>query len=323
MSYPYDPEVDAMAAYAPPIDLTDIAASRELLSQATASLPPFAPEPGVELTQLIASGADADPPVDLFILRPDNTPTNTTRPALLWFHGGGFVLGDARESLPFLDAAARATGAITISVQHRLSPEATFPAPVDDAAAALHWVVAHAAELGLDPDRIALGGQSAGAAIAASLAQRLRDAGGPRIVFQLLDIPVTDDRVATESALHYGDGLLWNTSNAKLGWRAYLGDAEGQVPSYAAPARCEDLSGLPPAFVTVAQFDPLRDEGIEYARRLAQANVPTELHLYGGTFHGSSGIAADAAVSRRQNADLIAALGRAISPITPVNDERN
>ncbi|MEU6419636.1 alpha/beta hydrolase [Streptomyces spiralis] len=323
VSYPYDPEVDMVVSYAPPLDLTDIAAARELLAQATAGLPPFQPEAGVELTHLDASGAGDNPPVDLYMLRPSGGPTGQGRPALLWFHGGGFVLGDARESLPFLDAAVRLTGAIGISVQYSLAPEATFPAPIEEGLAALNWIVAHAEQLGVDPERIAVGGQSAGGAHAAGLALRLRDEGGPKIVFQLLDIPVTDDRLITQSAVEYTDGLVWNTKNAQLSWRAYLGDTGEPVSPYAAPARAEDLSGLPPAFITVNQFDPLRDEGIEYARRLAHAKVPAELHLYAGTFHGSSGIALAAEVSRRQNSDLVAALGRALAATVPVKDERN
>lgn len=321
MSYPYDPEVDATVPYAPPLDLIDIAAARELLNQAAAGMPPFEPSVGVEMTHLSASAADNAPPVDLYMVRPSGP--EQARPALLWFHGGGFVLGDALDSLPFLDAVAQQTGAIGISLQYRLAPEATFPAPIEEGLAALNWIVTHAEKLGIDPDRIALGGQSAGGAYAAGLALRLRDGDGPKIVFQLLDIPVTDDRVITQSATEYTDSLVWNRKNAELSWSAYLGDSGKPASPYAAPARAEDLSGLPPAFITINQFDPLRDEGLEYARRLAHANVPTELHLYAGTFHGSSGIALTADVSRRQNADLIAALQRGLTSTNPVNVERN
>ncbi|MGP6177728.1 alpha/beta hydrolase [Microbacterium sp. A196] len=295
-----------------------------MLAQATAGMPPFAPESGVTLVELHSGGSEQDaPPVDLFLVKPSEQSAANALPVLLWFHGGGFVFGNARESLPFLDAAVRQTGVIGISVQYSLAPEATFPTPIDEGLAALNWIIAHATELGIDPERIALGGQSAGGAFAAALALRSRDEGGPKIAFQLLDIPVTDDRIATPSVTDYADGLLWNTRNAQLSWEAYLGGTGEPVSPYAAPARAEDLTGLPPAFITVNQFDPLRDEGIEYARRLAHANVQTELHMYAGTFHGSSGIALTAAVSLRQNSDLIAALGRAFVTSVPVNDERN
>lgn len=322
MSYPYDPEVAAVAPYAPPLDLADIPAARAMLAELSAGVPPFNPEEGVDLIEVPAGDGGDGPPVDLYVLRPSGGEPSVGRPLLVWFHGGGFVLGDARESLPFLDAVVRSTGAVAVSVQYRLAPEATFPAPIDEGMGALTWLLDHAEAWGIDAGRVAVGGQSAGGAYAAGLTLRLRDEGGPRIMFQLLDIPVTDDRAATDSAANYADTLVWHTKNAALSWRAYLGDASGPVSPYAAPARSEDLAGLPPAFVTVNQFDPLRDEGIEYARRLAHANVPVELHLYAGTFHGSSGIAIAAEVSRRQNADLVAALARAFTSV-PVYETRN
>jgi len=183
----------------------------------------------------------------------------------------------------------------------------------DVAQAALDWLLDAAQRLNVDPERIAVCGQSAGGALAAGLALRLRDEGRPALAFQLLDIPVLDDRALTQSARVYTDTLVWNRRNAELGWKAYLGENAGPVSIYAAPARAEDLRGLPPTFISVTQYDPLRDEGIEYARRLAQANVRTELHLYPGTFHGSSRAAPAAAVSIQQDADLHQALARAFA----------
>ncbi|MGM0930543.1 MAG: alpha/beta hydrolase [Actinomycetota bacterium] len=311
MSYPYDPEVQAFVPYAPAIDLTDIAATREMLSAATADLPPYEPHAEVRVMHLEADGSAGAPPVDLFSVTPSSAAVGNKLPALFWFHGGGFVLGDARESLPFLESVVRATGAAAFSIQYSLAPEARYPAPIDEGMAALTWIRNNSQSLGVDPERIAVGGQSAGGANAAGLVLRVRDEGLPGFIFQLLDIPVTDDAVQSESATAYSDGLVWNTRNALLSWQAYLGDDSGDTPAYAAPMRAESLQGMPPTFITVNQFDPLRDEGIEFAQRLAQASVPTELHMYAGTFHGSSGIAAAASVSQRQNADLVLAIKRA------------
>jgi len=313
MSYPYASEVAAFLPYAPVFDLTDITATRAYLAEVVAAAPPFELSDKVQLAVRSVPGIDDAPSVDILVLSPVEAPV-VPRPALLWFHGGGFVLGDAAESLSFLESIVLDTGAVAVSVQYRLAPETTFPGPVDDGAAALSWLVENADELAIDLDRVAIGGQSAGGALAAGLVLRMRDEAGPRVAFQLLDIPVLDDRGSTESARLYDDTAVWTRKNAELSWRAYLGETVGApVSPYASPARATDLRGLPPAFIGVNQFDPLRDEGLEYARRLAQAGVPTDLHLYAGTFHGSAAIAAPANVSKRQVSDLRAAFARAVA----------
>ena len=179
--------------------------------------------------------------------------------------------------------------------------------------AALQWVAKNAGELGIDPERIGVGGESAGGGLTAGTVLMARDRGGPELCFQLLGIPELDDRLDTESMRDYVDTPLWNRPNAIYSWTAYLGTEPGgdDVSPYAAPARATDLSGLPPAFVTTCQYDPLRDEGIEYARRLAHAGVPTELRHYPATFHGSSLVEA-AAISRRMFDDEVEALRRGL-----------
>jgi acetyl esterase/lipase len=177
----------------------------------------------------------------------------------------------------------------------------------------LTWTAAKAAELGIDPERLGVAGESAGGGLSAAIALLARDRGGPALCFQYLGIPELDDRLETPSMRAYVDTPVWNRPNAVYSWTSYLGAEPGgaDVSPYAAPARATDLSGLPPAFVTTCQFDPLRDEGIQYAQRLLQAGVQTELHHYPGTFHGSS-MVADAAVSRRMFADEVAALRRGL-----------
>ena len=165
---------------------------------------------------------------------------------------------------------------------------------------------------GWPPTRIAIAGQSAGGGLAAATALLARDRGGPPLRFQLLEIPELDDRVDTPSMLAFVDTPLWNRPNAVWSWRHYLGpDHRGEVSPYAAPARAEDLRGLPPAFVSTMEFDPLRDEGIDYAQRLMQAGVSVELHNYPGTFHGSA-IFTQADVSQRSIRDSMGALERAL-----------
>jgi acetyl esterase/lipase len=185
---------------------------------------------------------------------------------------------------------------------------------LDDVYAVLTWVVEHAAELGIDPGRIAVGGHSAGAGLAAAVALRARDQQGPPIHFQLLNQPGLDDRQETWSARNFTDTPWMNRDKATAMWRHYLGAERGSSAAspYAAPARAADLTGLPPAHVTTAEFCPNRDEGIDYALRLLQSGVSVELHQWSGTFHGSQAILS-AEVSQRQIAELGAVLHRALA----------
>jgi acetyl esterase len=199
---------------------------------------------------------------------------------------------------------------VLISVGYRLAPEHRFPAALDDAYAVLCWTARHAAELGIDPERVAVGGHSAGAGLAAAVALRARDQQGPPIRYQLLNQPELDDRQETWSARQFTDTPWMTRDKLAATWRHYLGSTPASP--YAAPARAVDLSGLPPAYIATAEFDPLRDEGITYALRLLQAGVAVELHQWAGTFHGSQAILS-AEVSQRQIAELGAALRRAMA----------
>jgi acetyl esterase/lipase len=247
----------------------------------------------------------ADPDVPVRIYRP-------RRPhgAIVWLHGGGFVMGDLETEHPWAVRIADGSGAVVVSVGYRLAPEHPFPAALDDAYAALAWTAEHAADLGTDPGRIAVGGHAAGAGLAAAVALRARDQQGPPIRFQLLNQPELDDRQETWSARTFTDTPFMTREKVTTSWRQYLGS--GAASRYAAPARAGDLSGLPPAYVTTAEFDPNRDEAIEYAQRLLRAGVSVELHQWPGTFHGSQAILS-AAVSQRQITDLGAALRRALA----------
>jgi acetyl esterase len=201
-------------------------------------------------------------------------------------------------------------------VEYRLAPEHPYPAGIEDCFATLAWLHEEASALGIDAGRVAVAGQSAGGGLAAGLALLARDRSGPPICFQLLGIPELDHRLETTSMQTFVDTPLWHRPNAELSWAHYLGPDPGEVAPYASPSIAEDLTGLPPAYVSVMEFDPLRDEGIAYAARLLEAGVSVELHAYPGTFHGSA-VATTAAVSKRAHEELIGALGRGLGCALP------
>jgi acetyl esterase/lipase len=295
-----DPELQAFIPLFPKDDLTDPVAARKTLTELAAA----APAPDTADLQIQDRTVPADPDVPVRIYRPHDA-----HGAIVWLRGGGFVMGDLDTEHPWAARLAGGSGAVVVSVGYRRAPEHRFPAALDDAYAALAWTVRHAADLGTDPGRIAVGGQAAGAGLAAAVALRARDQHGPPIRFQLLNQPELDNRQQTWSAHNFTGTPFMTRGKVAASWRHYLGSAA--ATPYAAPARAADLSGLPPAYIATAEFDPNRDEAIGYALRLLQAGVPAELHQWPGTFHGSQGILS-AGVSQRQNAELTAALRRAL-----------
>ncbi len=214
--------------------------------------------------------------------------TQTNRPCVYSIHGGGYVAGSADMDDGLFDALCQKTGCVGISVEYRLAPESPYPAPIDDCYAGLAWVFANAKSLGIDSTRIGIHGVSGGGGLAAALALMVRDRGEYKVAYQLLDCPMLDDRQITASS--QAEGLIgWTKESNAFGWLSYLGDLYGQddVPYLAAPARAEDLSGLPPAYICVGGADGFRDEDIAYALRLGECGVPCELHVYPGAPHGA------------------------------------
>jgi acetyl esterase/lipase len=263
----------------------------------------------VEMTDRRIAGYPGDPqvPVRLYVPKAESP---APRPAILEVHGGGFILGSIEMMDPWCQMIAAKVDVVVVSVGYRLAPEHPFPAGVHDCYATLVWMKENAANLGIDPDRIAIAGQSAGGGIAAGTALLARDEGGPSLCYQLLEIPELDDRLDTPSMLAFDDTPFWNRPNAVYSWRHYLGaDHEGETSIYAAPARAKDLSGLPPAYVSTMEFDPLRDEGLRYGLGLLEAGVSVELHNYAGTFHGSAFLT-DAEPTRRNAEEIVAILKR-------------
>jgi acetyl esterase/lipase len=213
-------------------------------------------------------------------------------PALLWIHGGGYIIGTAAQDDTLCRRFARELGATVVSVDYRLAPEHPYPAPVEDCYSALTWL---ATLPSVDPARIAIGGASAGGGLAATLAFVARDRGEVPVVAQLLVYPMLDDRTVDRDGLDHPGLRLWNQSSNKFGWAAYLGDAD---PDVAVPARREDLSGLPPAWIGVGTLDLFHDEDLVYAERLRSAGVSCEVEVVDGAFHGFDGIVPKAEVSQ-------------------------
>jgi acetyl esterase len=215
--------------------------------------------------------------------------TDPGAPVIAFFHGGGFVIGNCDTHDGVARGLANRTGAVVMSVDYRLAPEDPFPGPLDDCYAATEWLAANATSLGGDGSRLAVAGDSAGGNLAAAVALAARDRGGPRIAFQLLVYPVVDlsgERHRHESQRTNGEGYFLTLASMEWYRSQYLRDeADGEHP-LASPLVAPDLSGLPPAFVVTAEYDPLRDEGEAYAARLAEAGVPVTLRRVDGVFHG-------------------------------------
>lgn len=208
-------------------------------------------------------------------------------PVVVFFHGGGWVIGDLDTHDGGCAALASASGCTIVAVDYRLAPEAPFPAPIEDCLAATIWVADHAAELGVDAARLAVAGDSAGGNLAAVVAQIARDLGEPTIRFQLLVYPVTDYEFTSRSMVDNADGYLLTTDMMRWFFGHYLaGDVEVAHDPRVSPLRADDLADLPPAHIITAGYDPLRDQGNAYAAALGAAGVPVELAEYDGMFHG-------------------------------------
>lgn len=277
-------------------------------------LPPF-PET-VSVEERFIPGPDGAPEVRMKLYRKKAGAAG--RPAILHLHGGGYVMGNPEFMGPQCALWADAFDAVVVAPAYRLGPETPYPGNVEDAYAALRWAVSQADELQIDTGRIAVAGESAGGGLAAALALLVRDRGEYSFCHQQLIFPMIDDRTAVRTDLSpmYGE-YVWNNDSNHFGWASLLGAAPGsaEISPYAAAARAEDLSGLPPVFMATGALDLFTEENLEYARRLMAAGVPVELHVYPGAPHGFMQYPG-AAVTKQYMRDAMAALARGLGTRT-------
>jgi acetyl esterase/lipase len=309
--YLVDPQLEPWLDVLPTFELT-----ADTLADVRAAMTPGIAQDGDSPNGIIKTQhwlcAAHGPDVRIVIYTPEST--RLDRGCLLHIHGGGYIGGAPEIAEPRNCALSLEADIVVVSIDYRLAPEHPFPAAIDDCYAALAWVHEHASDLGVDSRRIAIAGESAGGGLAAALALLARDRGDIKPAFQLLIYPMLDDRTGiTKPAPPMTGDFIWTPSSNRFGWDALLGhDAGGAGTSaYAAAARADDLAGLPSAFVVVGALDLFRDECIDYARRLMNASVMTELHVYPGAFHGFD-LVADAGASRALYRDCLAAVRRAI-----------
>lgn len=322
---PIDPELAAVLATMPdtmrqPLTTANMAVKRqELLDRSSPDDDTLRRGGAVELSERQVPGPVGAPDLTVLIMQPSRADGAAAgaapRPGVYYIHGGGMVMGDRRTGTAEMASWVEQAGVTVVSVEYRLAPEHPHPAPIDDCYAGLCWMAEHAGELGIDPGRLIITGRSAGGGLAAGTALMARDCGGPALSHQILVCPMLDDRAITPSSHELDHEGVWDQNSNLTGWTALLGDARGgpDVPVYAAPARAQDLAGLPATFIDVGSVETFRDEDLDYAARLSRAGVPVELHLWPGGFHSFDHTAPQAALSQISNATRLAYVHRAIA----------
>jgi acetyl esterase/lipase len=310
------PELLPLLEFLPSFDFNEqvLRAIRAGIAMDSQKRPPLAPEQqAVACEQRLIPGPPNAPDVRVLVYTPP-TGTNAVkmRPAYLHMHGGGYVIGNPEINDGSNRSIVAELDCVVVSVAYRLAPETRFPGALEDCHAALMWLHSQAEQLGVDRSRIAIGGESAGGGHAAALAILARERGAAQICLQLLDSPMIDDRTGSVSDPHpYCGEFVWTAASNRFGWSSLLGVEPGTaaVPPDAAPARVADLTGLPPAFITVGALDLFLEENLEYSRRLVRAGVPMELHVIPGAFHGfgvAGGLAPQVQASMRLRRDALA-----------------
>ncbi len=303
---PFFPTLRQMAEMAP-ISAETLAERRKPMPQFAA---PLLATPGV--AERVIPGPNGAPDVRVYVVNAGGA--SAEKPAILHTHGGGFITGIAKYGLRSLQEIAAAVDCVIVSVDYRLAPETRFPGALEDNYAALKWLYDHDGELGVDRRRIAVMGESAGGGHAAMLAIAARDRGEVAVMYQALIYPMLDDRTGSSRPTPPQVGqILWRPADNRFGWSSLLGVPAGsaRVPAGSVPARVDDLSDLPPAFIAVGSLDLFVDEDIDYARRLIASGIPAELHVYPGCFHGFNAFPTE--ITRQHNEALHSALKNAFA----------
>jgi acetyl esterase/lipase len=295
-------------------DFDDMAGTRERIETIYESVFDDPPESdSVEIEEKTITDHSETETVRLRIHRPVNA--TAPLPCVYWIHGGGMVSGGVEKEDATAQRLVDNLECVVVAVEYRLAPEHPYPAPLDDCYTGWRWLAEHAEELGVDDSRIAIAGSSAGGGLAAAVALRARDEGGPKACLQMLLTPMLDDRNDTRSSEQVTDIGMWDREMNVRAWEAYLGDHSDadDRPPYAAPGRAETLSGLPPAYLDVGTHDVFRDETTAYADGLAKDGVQTEYHLWPGAYHGYTIFVPDAQISEETWTARLNALRRAFA----------
>lgn len=306
-----DPELVPMLDLMPGVSFS-LESLPEIRQQSEGRFAMFGEPPLTPVVKTIAGPAGA-----LEIYWFDPAPGTSGRPAMLHIHGGGMVIGSARTMQHSPSGIAAALGIPVASVEYRLAPETPFPGPQEDCLAALAWLAKHADELGIDPARIGIFGESAGGGLAAGVAQMARDTDGPALAAQVLIYPMLDHRTGGDACPYRNPitgEFVWTRASNQFGWDALLGNYSlGDArKGWFSPTLAEDLAGLPPTWIGTGSLDLFFDEDLDYARSLVAAGVPVELHSYPGAFHGFD-IMASAGVAQAFKRDLLAGISRLLA----------
>ena len=282
------------------INLNDIPAMRIVFNKLFKAMEQESPKiTGVITSDHYACGAGNQPDVLVRIYQPEKRPD--TLPALVWIHGGGYVLGNINCDDLKVKQMTLALNCVIASVEYRLAPEHPFPAPLEDCYTVLKWLKDNSTKFGIDASNIAIGGASAGGGLAAGLGLLARDRGEIDVSYQFLIYPMIDDSNIKQTCDDIPDTPVWSRANNLTGWRAYLSDQFGSdnISPYGAPTRASNLSGLPPTYIGVGTADLFREENISYARKLMDANVKTDFHVYPDGFHGFDILANESDLAQR------------------------
>jgi len=281
---PWHPDLKKAARFFPTFTMTS--RSLRVVRFLMRLIPGARPSDGATIEDIQVPGPENAPKVRLRVYR--SSTAQKSAPALLWIHGGGYIMGRPEMDDDLALEFARELGIVIFSVDYRLAPETPFPGPLEDCYAALHWIFHNAQAHGIDPQRIAIGGASAGGGLAAALAQLTHDRQEHRPIFQLLVYPMLDDRTTARTDFDEAQFRGWNQASNVFGWTSYLGQTPNAsvAPKHSVSARREDLSGLPPAWIGVGTCDLFHDEDVAYAKRLKEADVPCDLLVIPGAFHG-------------------------------------